>query len=217
MGKQLVLVGAGHAHLSTFLNLHHFVRLSHRPLVISPHPHYTYSGMGPGVLSGIYSPEQGRVHIQRLVELRGARLLIGTVEGVDPDKGRLFLTDGTKIDYDVVSFNIGSRVPDDSFRRLEGSWIKAKPIDNFPVARQQLLDLSSSNTSPQLLVIGGGPAGYSSGRGIRHPGGRTAAGCGLHDHRLRGSTLRSVPQLRVSGRSCRRPLGQPIPPVRRPA
>jgi NADH dehydrogenase FAD-containing subunit len=73
MGKQLVLVGAGHAHLSTFLNLHNFVRQGHRPLVISPHPHYTYSGMGPGVLSGMYTPLQGRIDIRRLVELRGIR------------------------------------------------------------------------------------------------------------------------------------------------
>jgi NADH dehydrogenase FAD-containing subunit len=159
MGKQLVLVGAGHAHLSTFLKLHNLVRLGHRALVISPHPHYTYSGMGPGVLSGIYSPEQGRIHIQRLVELRGAKFVVGAVEGVEPDKGRLFLTDGRKFDYDVVSFNIGSQVPVDSFRRLEGQWITAKPIDNFPVARRRLLDLLRSNRSPRLLVIGGGPAG----------------------------------------------------------
>ena len=159
MGKQLVLVGAGHAHLATFLNLHRFARSGHRTLVISPHPHYTYSGMGPGVLSGIYRPEQGRIHIQRLVELRGAGFLAGTVEGIDCQEGRLYLADGRKIDYDVASFNIGSQVPVDSFRRLEGRWITAKPIDNFPVARQKLLDLLRTNTNPQLLVIGGGPAG----------------------------------------------------------
>jgi NADH dehydrogenase FAD-containing subunit len=159
MGKQLVLVGAGHAHLSTFLNLHHFVRRGYRPLVISPHPHYTYSGMGPGVLSGIYRAEQGRIHIQRLVELRGARFLAGTVQEIDPGKTRLVLSDGRKIDYDVVSFNIGSRVPVHFFRPLEGRWITAKPIDNFPVARRQLLELLRSTRNPQLLVIGGGPAG----------------------------------------------------------
>ena len=159
MGKRLILVGAGHAHLSTFLNLHNFVRRGHEALVISPHPHYTYSGMGPGGLLGIYAPEQGRIHIQRLVELRGARFVSGAVEGIDPDIGRLFLQDGSKFDYDVVSFNIGSRVPVDSFSRLEGPWITAKPIDNFPEARQQLLDLLGSNHSPRLLVIGGGPAG----------------------------------------------------------
>jgi NADH dehydrogenase FAD-containing subunit len=115
--------------------------------------------MGPGVLSGIYSPQQGRINIQRLVELRGARYVLGTVEGIDADRNRLYLADGTKIDYDVVSFNIGSRVPVDSFDQLEGRWIAAKPIDNFPVARRQLLDLLSYIGNPQLLVVGGGPAG----------------------------------------------------------
>ncbi len=177
MAKQLVLVGAGHAHLSTFLNLHHFVRMGQPPLVISPHPHYTYSGMGPGVLSGIYRPQQGRIHIQRLVELRGARFLVGAVEGIDPQRGKLYLSDGTKIDYDVVSFNIGSRVPIDSFDRLEGQWITAKPIDNFPLARQQLLNLLSTNKKPRLLVIGGGPAGVEiSGNLARMLGERRSFG-----------------------------------------
>jgi NADH dehydrogenase FAD-containing subunit len=159
MKKRLVLVGAGHAHLSTFLDLHKFVRQGHRPLVISPHPHYTYSGMGPGVLSGIYTPQQGRINVRSMVELRGADFLIGTVEGVDPDRGRLFLGDGKTVEYDLVSFNIGSHVPVDVFGRLEGPWIAAKPIDNFPVARQQLLSLLSRKPDPNLLVIGGGPAG----------------------------------------------------------
>ncbi len=159
MGKQIVLVGAGHAHLATFLNLHRFVRSGHRPLVISPHPYYTYSGMGPGVLSGIYEPEQGRIHIQRIAELRGARFLAGTVEGIDTEAGRLYLRGGQKIGYDIVSFNIGSHVPVDSFRRLEGRWIPAKPLENFPVALRQLVDLLKANREPQLLVVGGGPAG----------------------------------------------------------
>jgi len=156
---QLVLVGAGHAHLSTFLDLHHFAAKGPPPLVITTHPHYTYSGMGPGVLSGIYKAAQGRIHIQRLVRLRGARFLSGTVEGIDPVRGRLFLADGSKVEYDVVSFNIGSRVPVSSFQPLEGRWIAVKPIDNFPVARERILELLREKPDPQLLVIGGGPAG----------------------------------------------------------
>ena len=159
MGKQLVLVGAGHAHLGAFLHLNHFVRSGHKTLVISPHPHYTYSGMGPGVLSGIYKPEQGRVNIQRLVELWGGCFIADTVEGVDVREGRLYLRSGLKVDYDIVSFNIGSRVPVDSFQRLEGQWITAKPMDNFPVARRAILELLKTKEKPRLLVIGGGPAG----------------------------------------------------------
>ena len=159
MKKCLVLVGAGHAHLAAFFRLDQLVRLGHSPLVISPSPHYTYSGMGPGVLSGFFLPEEGRVNIQRVVELRDASFYQGTVEGIDPDKGKLFLTDGNKISYDVVSSNIGSRVPLDSFQSLAGRWMTAKPIDNFPIIRERLLELFVTKPSPKLLVIGGGPAG----------------------------------------------------------
>lgn len=45
----------------------------------------------------IYRPVQGLIHIQCLVELRGARLLEGTVKGIDAQEGRLYLTGGEKI------------------------------------------------------------------------------------------------------------------------
>lgn len=176
-GKRLVLVGAGHAHLETFRCLHEMVRRGAHPVVINPSPYYSYSGLGPGVLSGRYRPEQGRVDVRRLVELRGARFLTDTVEAVEPGQGRLHLASGTRVDYDVISFNIGSTVPLDGFARLEGQWIAAKPIANFPVARQRLLELLRTNSRPRLLVVGGGPAGVEiSGNLIRLLGRAGAAG-----------------------------------------
>ena len=63
------------------------------------------------------------------------------------------------MEYDVVSFNIGSRVPVGALQNLEGRWIMAKPLDNFPIDRRQLLELLKTNRNPSPVVIGGRPAG----------------------------------------------------------
>jgi NADH dehydrogenase FAD-containing subunit len=45
MGKQLVLVGGGQAHLTMLLNLRNYVRLGHRVILVSPVAHQYYSGL----------------------------------------------------------------------------------------------------------------------------------------------------------------------------
>ena len=58
MGKHLVLVGGGHAHLTCLMQLKHFVDRGHRVTLISPDAYHYYSGMGPGMLGGTYSPQE---------------------------------------------------------------------------------------------------------------------------------------------------------------
>ena len=50
MGKHLVLVGGGHAHMVTLANLHQFIDKGHQVTVIGPSENHYYSGMGPGML-----------------------------------------------------------------------------------------------------------------------------------------------------------------------
>jgi NADH dehydrogenase FAD-containing subunit len=56
MGNHLVLVGGGHAHLTVLLHLSDYVQGGHRVTLVGPSPYHYYSGMGPGMLSGIYPP-----------------------------------------------------------------------------------------------------------------------------------------------------------------
>ena len=75
MGKHLILVGGGHAHMTVMLNLKDFVERDHRVTLIGPSPHHYYSGMGPGMLSGIYRPEEIRFNVKKLTEDRGAGVI----------------------------------------------------------------------------------------------------------------------------------------------
>ena len=71
MRKNLVLVGGGHAHLTVLLNLANYVQRGHRVTIIGPSPYHYYSGMGPGMLSGIYRPREVRFHVKKMVQDRG--------------------------------------------------------------------------------------------------------------------------------------------------
>jgi NADH dehydrogenase FAD-containing subunit len=158
MGKHLVFVGGGHAHLTSLVNIGDYIRLGHRVSLISPVTHHYYSGMGPGLLSGIYRPEEVRFHVKKLVEDRGASFVKGYVTRIDAAKRLLFLDSGEEVSYDVVSFNTGSGVPLDEIDEDKTNVYPVKPIVNLLKAKKVILARIRGET-PVLMVVGGGPAG----------------------------------------------------------
>ena len=158
MGKKLVFVGAGHAHLTALARCREYISRGHQVTVINPSPYHYYSGMGPGMLSGIYRPQDIRFHIKKMVEERGAAFLQNAVIGIDPRKRLLRLADGAEAGYDVVSFNTGSGVPADGLDTGLQDVFPVKPIINLLKARERLLTIAS-NREARVVVIGGGPAG----------------------------------------------------------
>jgi NADH dehydrogenase FAD-containing subunit len=158
MQKNLVFVGAGHAHLTAVSKAGTFVAQGHRVTVISASAYHYYSGMGPGMLSGIYRPQEVRFHVKRLAESRGTRFIEAKVIGIDPGKKVLSLRTGEEVEYDVVSFNTGSRVPTDLRPSPQENVFPVKPIENLLKGREAVLRAVASG-SPRLAVVGGGAAG----------------------------------------------------------
>jgi NADH dehydrogenase FAD-containing subunit len=159
MGKHLVLAGGGHAHLMVLLNLAIFIEKGHRVTLISPSPYHYYSGMGPGLLSGIYRPQDVRFHVQKTAEARGATFVKDKVVRINPVKKILSLQSGEQVAYDIASFNTGSEVPlTGLIREHRENIIPVKPIFNLLKARRFLIPVLKERPM-NLIVIGGGPAG----------------------------------------------------------
>jgi len=156
-GKHLVLVGGGHAHMTVMSRLDHYTGRGHRVTLISPYPYHYYSGMGPGLLSGIYRPEEVRFHVQKMVEDRGGIFVQDTVARVDPKRRALLLNSGKEVGYDVASFNVGSHVPARSAPVSDSNFYTAKPVQNLYKARQAILE-SGKGEKLKLVVVGGGPS-----------------------------------------------------------
>ncbi len=74
MGKHLVLVGGGHAHMVTLANLHTFIEKGHKVTVIGPSDYHYYSGMGPGMLGKTYTPDDIRFATRDVAEKKGGTL-----------------------------------------------------------------------------------------------------------------------------------------------
>lgn len=158
MGKDLVFVGGGHAHLTALVNLRDYRDRGHRVTLISPIVRHYYSGMGPGMLSGIYAPHEIRFNVKKLVEDRGARFVLGKVVRVDPDRRVLTLDDKSEVPYDVVSFNTGSFVPLDLVKGSMEHVFPVKPIVNLLKAKRAIVQAVKRGRL-ELVVLGGGAAG----------------------------------------------------------
>jgi len=159
MGKHLVLVGAGHAHLTCLKSLGDFAARGHQVTVIGSGTHHYYSGMGPGMLGQTYRPQEIRFNSQLMAEAGGAHFVKGLVSRVRPAEHRLVLASGEEISYDVVSFNIGSGIPTAGVTIQDHTNVfTVKPIEQLLCAQQSILD-QLSQKSLELLVVGGGPAG----------------------------------------------------------
>ncbi len=157
MGKHLVLVGGGHAHMVTLANLHKFVEKGHNVTVIGPSPYHYYSGMGPGMLGRIYTPAEIRFATQHVVEKQEGTFILGKVERVDPREKTLLLESGETLSYDVLSFNVGSYVPKTIVTGNGKDVFTVKPIEKLLEAQTRVLELASQQKI-SIGIIGGGPA-----------------------------------------------------------
>jgi NADH dehydrogenase FAD-containing subunit len=157
MGKHLVLVGGGHAHMVTLANLHKFIEKGHQVSVIGPSPHHYYSGMGPGMLGKTYTPEEIRFATKHVVEKQGGRFILGNVVRVDPAEKSIYLESGQTTSYDVLSFNTGSYVSKIIVTDNGKDIFTVKPIEKLLEAQQRILELTSQRNIT-IGIIGGGAA-----------------------------------------------------------
>lgn len=169
MGKHLVLVGAGHAHLTTITAIPALINRGHRVTVIGPTPYHYYSGMGPGMLAGTYRPQEIRFNVRKMCKDRGAGFMTDKVIKVDPVIRQIHLESGGLLPYDVLSFNVGSYIPTSRIELTDGEIYSVKPIERILDARNAILSTLESipaDRSVNLLVIGGGPAGVETAGGL---------------------------------------------------
>jgi NADH dehydrogenase FAD-containing subunit len=157
MGKRLILVGGGHAHMVTLANLHKFIEKGHKITVIAPSPYHYYSGMGPGMLGKVYAPEEIRFATQHVVEKQGGKFILNKVSRIYPEDKIVRLASGETHPYDVISFNAGSYVPKTDIRGSGRDIFSVKPIEKLIEAQARILELAS-NKNFHVSIIGGGPS-----------------------------------------------------------
>lgn len=164
--KRIVLLGGGHAHLLTLTNLSRFKSYDCRVSVVQPSPYHYYSGMGPGLLSGMYEPKEIRFFTQKMVQRQDCEFLQDRAMTIDPIKNIVGLQSGQKLRYDLLSCNVGSSVRSEIVRPGAKDVFKVKPIGSLIKARDRVQELLLKG-NPHLAVLGGGPAALEIAASLR--------------------------------------------------
>jgi NADH dehydrogenase FAD-containing subunit len=155
--RNLVLVGGGHAHLSTIRDIPLFVERDVAVTVIAPSPFQYYSGMGPGMLGGDYRPEDIRFATREMVERTGGRFVEDLVVGIDAARRRIRLQSGSALAYDLLSCNCGSQVSMEGLADAADTVFTVKPIEQLLSLQDRIVKRGRSH-SLHIAIIGGGPS-----------------------------------------------------------
>ncbi len=157
MRKHLLLVGGGHAHMMTLENIGMFVEKGFKVTVIGPSFYHYYSGMGPGMLGGTYSPGDIRFATKDVVQKQGGIFIKDKVVRIDPDEKQVYTKTGHTFSYDVLSFNAGSYVPMQAAPADHDNIYAVKPIEKLMEAADKLKILFAQKKIV-VSIVGGGPS-----------------------------------------------------------
>lgn len=166
--KRLVLIGGGHAHLSVLRALARDKPAGVEVVLVTPSTHQNYSGMLPGWMAGHYTEAQCRIDLQPLAQAAGVRMIVDRIVGMDADRRCVGLPDGSHIEYDLLSLDVGSEI-DSSWLEMAGAkLLLVKPLDDFFQAWPRILATARNQQDYRLVVVGGGAAGVELALAARH-------------------------------------------------
>jgi selenide,water dikinase len=159
--KRILLIGAGHAHLAVLRSLRKEPLPGARFALATPRPRQIYSGMLPGVIAGHYRREEAEIDVARLAEVAYAEFIQGEVAKLDPLHKVARLHDGTELEYDLVSINVGALVE----RTLPGAHfaLPVKPHEAF-------FDRLSTAKVNRVAIAGAGLTGAEIAMALRYRG-----------------------------------------------
>ncbi len=157
----LLLVGAGHAHLHLVTHAADLVRAGYRVRLLAPRT-FDYSGVAAATAAGENLPGFGQVDVGALAARGGVAHHEGVLVGIDLDAGVAVADDGTRIPFAVVSLNIGSSVAPTSMTVGEGV-LRVKPLSSLAGLDARLRALTSENDGlgdgARVTVVGSGSSG----------------------------------------------------------
>ncbi len=158
--KDVVLVGAGHAHVQVLR------RFGMQPLpgvrftLITREVHTPYSGMLPGLVRGRYDFDEAHIDTGPLARFAGARLYQSEVTGIDLMARQVICDNRPPVSYDVLSINTGSTPNTAAVPGAAEYAIPVKPIDHF-LDHLRALDqrVEAHDWRRRIAVVGGGAGG----------------------------------------------------------
>jgi selenide, water dikinase len=158
--KDVVLVGAGHSHVTVLRMFGMKAIPGVRFTLISREVHTPYSGMLPGLIAGHYRIDDAHIDTRPLTRFAGARLYQDEVVGIDLAACRVICRSRPPVPYDLLSLNIGSTPNTADVPGASEHAIPVKPIDGF-LSRFEALQarVLARKGRTRVALVGGGAGG----------------------------------------------------------
>ncbi|MDJ0725549.1 MAG: FAD-dependent oxidoreductase [Prochloraceae cyanobacterium] len=155
--QNLVLIGGGHSH-AIVLDLLSKISLGKTDLIlISDVIKTPYSGMLPGHIAGYYTYDESHINLKKLADRAGAKLILDRAIGLDLKENKVLCKNGDRIDFDLLSIDIGSTPATISVPGAKEYAISIKPVPNFLAEWNRLL--ATLPNSLTIGIVGGGAGG----------------------------------------------------------
>ncbi len=157
--KDVVLVGAGHAHVTVLRQFGMRPIPGVRLTLISREVHTPYSGMLPGLVSGHYSFDQVHIDTGPLARFAGARLYQDEAIGLDLANRLVKCANRPPVPFDLLSLNIGSMPNTADVPGAAEYAIAVKPIDGFLTKLNALIARTLKRPARTRIALVGAGAG----------------------------------------------------------
>ncbi|MFZ3589884.1 FAD-dependent oxidoreductase [Bacillus sp. DJP31] len=157
--KTVILIGAGHAHLYCLKMVEKANLNDIKFILISPSPYQYYSGMFSGYTEGIYSIDDIRIDVRQLSKHSSFEFVEDHVIKVSPVSKYVECSKGHNIQFDVISFDIGSigEKPSSFSKEI----FPIKPTYMF----SDSVNLLREKENP--IIVGGGASGFELALAIK--------------------------------------------------
>ena len=169
--QQLVLLGAGHAHLQVL------AQLAAQPLaglvvtLITPLPRQLVASMVPGFVAGHYPLADCVIPLEPLVQRSGIRWLQRSVTAVHAQQQTLQLDDGSTVAFDWLSVNTD---PVQNREQIESDIPGARehalfirPVDAFAALWPRVAEMGDARPL-RIAMIGAGAGSLEMALAVRH-------------------------------------------------
>ena len=152
IATDLILLGAGHAHVEVLRRFAMRPQPGVRLTLIGREPETPYTGMLPGLIRGDYTFDQAHIDLAPLAASAGARLILAEATAIDLTDRRVAVTGRPDVPFDLLSIDVGGEpaMPPDG-------GVPVKPIGQF-LARLSALE-AALRPGARLAVVGGGAGG----------------------------------------------------------
>ena len=158
--KDVVLVGAGHSHVTVLRMFGMKPIPGVRFTLISREVHTPYSGMLPGLIAGHYTFDDAHIDTGPLTRRAGARLYQDEVVDLDLAARRVICRHRPPVPYDLLSLNIGSTPNTADVPGASEHAIPVKPIDGFLSRFEALLArVLAREGRTRVALVGAGAGG----------------------------------------------------------